>query len=95
MPKYKYMGSGPLAMKTSKAGKEYVQRWINVCEYKTDGTVCAPYNVYLIGDQALEIDNRSEIVPGCDLFLDFNHKGYLQDMRVLPDPTSDELAELA
>lgn len=89
MPKYQYLGSGPIQSKTSKDGtRQYLQRCIYLAPVKDDGSgTGSATNVYLIGDRVNIIDD-AKLVPSDFCFADFSHKGYLVDLRAIPDPKS-------
>lgn len=74
------MGCGDLTSRTAKSGNQYMQRCIYVAPVKDDGSTAASCNVYLIGS-SVDLFDPAKVVVGEDLFLDFNHKGYLTDLR--------------
>lgn len=80
IPRYKYLGCGDLTSRTAKSGNQYMQRCIYVAPVKDDGSTAASCNVYLIGS-SVDLFDPAKVVVGEDLFLDFNHKGYLTDLR--------------
>lgn len=86
MPKYQFLGSSPITQKTTKDGsKQYLQRCIYVAPVKEDGSgTASATNIYLIGDRVNIIDDH-KIKPSDFVFADFNHKGYLVDLRTIPE----------
>lgn len=83
MPTYKYLGAGQTVTKTSKAGNQYLQRVVYVAPILKDGGTASAVNVYLMGDD-VSIPDQKDLAYGDSVFVDFNHKGYLEDFRVLP-----------
>lgn len=83
MPNYQYLGCGQTVTKTSKQGNQYLQRCIYVAPIKDDGSLASSANVYLMGDKTTIVEN-AQLVPGDKIFLDFNHRGFLADMRKVP-----------
>lgn len=80
MPRYKYLGCGDLTSRTSKSGNQYMQRCIYVAPVKEDGSTASSCNVYLIGS-SVDLFSPEKVLAGDEIFLDFNHKGYLVDLR--------------
>lgn len=85
IPKYKYLGCGDLTSRTAKSGNQYLSRCIFVAPYKDDGSLASSANVFLIGS-SVDLFDPAKVKPGADLFLDFNHKGYLVDLRIFKVP---------
>lgn len=84
MPKCVYLGCGPIVTKTSKAGNQYLQRCVTLQPIKKDGEVAAGINVYLMADD-VNLPDSLNLKCGSTVFLDFNHKGFLEEMRLIPD----------
>lgn len=85
MPKYQYLGCGQTVTKTSKAGNQYLQRCVYLAPMKSDGSLAASINVYLMGDK-VTIPDQPGVVPGVSIFCDFNNKGYLEEFRPIVQP---------
>lgn len=87
MPKYQFLGQGPVTTRKSKDGsKEYLQRCIYLAPVRADGSgTASAVNVYLIGDRVNALDDM-KVSPSDYVFADFNHKGWLDDIRKIPDP---------
>ena len=89
MPKYQYLGSGPVTTRTTKDGsKQYLQRCIYLAPVKDDGSgTASAVNIYLIGDRVNIVEDQ-KISPADYVFADFTHKGYLTDLRQIPNKES-------
>lgn len=89
MPKYQYLGSGPVTTRTTKDGsKQYLQRCIYLAPVKDDGSgTASAVNIYLIGDRVNIVEDQ-KINPADYVFADFTHKGYLTDLRQIPNKES-------
>lgn len=85
MPKYQFLGAGPVTTRKTKDGtREYLQRVCYVAPIRNDGAgTGSAVNVYLTGD-AVNIIEDKKICPADMVFCDFNHRGFLQEFRPLP-----------
>lgn len=82
IPQYKYLGCGEIQTKTSAAGAIRQYRCIYVVPVKDDGSTTSSTNLYLSGSALAKFD-PSKVQLGESVFLDFNHKGFLVDLRQL------------
>ena len=83
MPNYKYLGCGNTVTKTSKAGNQYLQRVVYLAPILEDGSTASAVNVYLTGERT-QIPDKLNLAYNDTVFGDFNHKGYIEDIRLIP-----------